>query len=64
MIHKRLQTDIVRKDRLCSLAHTTVATSGVGRGRVEFGEEETGLGSASVADDEARKREAVLDQFL
>ena len=64
MIHKRLQTDVVREDGLRSLAHTTVATSGVGRGRVEFGEKEAGLGSAGVADDEAGKGEAVLDEFL
>ena len=61
MIHKRLQTDIVREDRLRSLAHSAVATGGVRRGRVEFGEQETGLGAAGVADDEAREGEAVLD---
>lgn len=64
MIHKRLQTNIVRENRLRGLAHTTVAASRV-RGRwVEFGEKETCLRAASVADDEARQWEAILDEFL
>ena len=61
MIHKRLQTDIVRENRLRRLAHTTIAASRVrGRG-IELRQQEAGLGAAGVADDEAGEWEAVLD---
>jgi hypothetical protein len=64
MIHKRLQTNVVCEDRLRGLAHTTVAASRM-RGRwVEFGEKEARLRPASVAHDEARQWEAVLNEFL
>jgi hypothetical protein len=36
----------------------------VGSGRVELGEQETGLGAAGVADDEAGEGKAVLDEVL
>jgi hypothetical protein len=36
----------------------------VGGGRVELGEQETGLGAAGVADDEAGEGKAVLDEVL
>lgn len=65
MIHKGLQANIIREDRLCSLRHAAVARGARVRGRrVELGEQETSLRAASVADDEARKWEAVLDEFL
>lgn len=64
MIHKRLQANIVREDGLSSLAHAAIAASRMRGGRVEFGEEETGLRAAGIADDEAREWEAVLDEFL
>ena len=64
MVHKRLQANIVRENGLGGLAHAAVAAARVGGGGVEFGEQETGLGAAGVADDEAREGEAVLDEFL
>lgn len=64
MIHKRLQTDIIRENRLRRLAHATIAASRVGSGWVQLGKQETGLGTAGIADDEAWKWEAILDQFL
>ena len=64
MVHKRLQANIVRENGLGGLAHAAVAAARVGGGRVEFGEEEAGLGATSVADNEAREWEAVLDEFL
>lgn len=64
MIHKSLQTNIVREDRLGRLTDTTVAASRMRSGRVELREQETGLGPAGIADDEAGQREAVLDEFL
>ena len=64
MVHKRLQANIVRENGLRSLAHAAVAAGRVSGGRVEFREQEAGLGAAGVADDEAREGEAVLDKFL
>ena len=64
MIHKRLQTNIVREDGLSGLAYTTIAAGRVGRRWVEFGEKEASLRSTRVADNEAWKGEAVLDEFL
>ena len=64
MIHKSLQADVVSENRLCRLADTSVARRGVRRRWVEFGEQETSLGAASIADDESWQREAVLDEFL
>ena len=55
MVHKRLQTHVVGEDRLRRLRHPAVParrTRVRGR-RVELGEQETRLGAASVADDEA-----------
>ena len=64
MVHKGLQADIVCEDGLRSLADAAVARRGVRGGRVELGEQETGLGTACVADDETGEWEAVLDEFL
>jgi hypothetical protein len=64
MIHERLQADIIRENRLSSLTDAAIAGTRVGGGRVEFGEQETGLGAAGVADDETREGEAVLDEVL
>ena len=55
MIHERLQAHVVGEDRLRRLRHPAVParrTRVRGR-RVELGEQETRLGAASVADDEA-----------
>ena len=64
MVHKGLQADIVGENRLGSLRDATVAAGSVRRARVKFGEQETSLGSAGVANDETRKRETVLDEVL
>lgn len=64
MIHERLQTDIVREDSLRGLANATVALCSVGGGGVQLAEQEASLGAAGVADDEAGKGEAVLDEVL
>ena len=64
MVHECLQADIVGENRLSSLRNATVAAGSVRRARVEFGEQETSLRSAGVANNEARKREAVLDEVL
>lgn len=62
MIHERLQADVVGEDGLGRLGHAAIARGRrVRRGRVELGEQETGLGAACVADDEAWEGEAVLD---
>ena len=62
MIHESLQADVVGEDGLGRLGHAAIARGRrVRRGRVELGEQETGLGAAGVADDEAGEREAVLD---
>lgn len=65
VVHERLQTDIIGEDGLCSLLHTTIACRArVRRRGVELGEQETGLRTAGVADDETGQWEAVLDEFL
>ena len=66
MIHKRLQTNIIRENRLRALTHTTIPTrtTRMRRRWIELGEQETGLRSASVADNETGKRETVLDEVL
>ena len=66
MIHERLQAHVIREYRLRRLRHTTVPARGtcVCRRRVEFGEEETRLRTAGIADDKTWEREAVLDEFL
>lgn len=67
VLHECLQRHIVGEDCLCTLgADAAVRTSARrmrGR-RVELGEEETRLGTAVVADDETREREAVGDKIL
>jgi hypothetical protein len=64
VVHKSLQADIVGENRLSSLRDATVAAGSVRRAGVEFGEQEASLGSASIANDEAGKREAVLNKVL
>ena len=64
MIHESLQADIVGENRLSSLCNATIAAGGVCCAGVELGEQETGLRSASVADNETGKRETVLDEVL
>jgi hypothetical protein len=66
MIHECLKTDVVREDRLCALAYSTVPTSTarVGGGRIELRQQETSLRTTGVTDNETGKREAVLDEFL
>ena len=64
MVHKGLQTDIVGENRLSSLRDATIAAGSVRRAGVEFGEQESSLRTAGVANNEARKREAVLDEVL
>ena len=64
MIHKRLQANIVGKDRLCRLAHTTIALCSMRCRRIELGQQETRLRTTSVTDNETRQREAVLDEIL
>ena len=43
MVHERLQTDIVREDRLRSLAHASITTRGVRSRWVELGKQEPSL---------------------
>lgn len=64
VVHESLQTDIICEDCLCSLADTTIGTSGVGGGGVELRQKETCLRSTSIADDETWQGESVLDELL
>jgi len=64
VIHERLQTNIVGEDGLCRLTDTAVRARRVRCRRIELGEQETGLRTAGVTDDETGQREAVLDEFL
>ena len=64
MIHKGLQTDIIREDGLSRLTDATVAGRRVSGRRVEFGQQEPSLGAAGVADDETGEGKAVLDEVL
>jgi hypothetical protein len=64
VVHKGLQADIVGENRLGSLRDATVAAGSVRRAGVEFGEQESSLRTTGVANNEAGKREAVLDEVL
>lgn len=65
VLHKRLQRDVVGEDGLGGLgSDTAVCPRRVRRRRVQLGEQETSLGSAGIADNEAREGEAIRDEFL
>ena len=64
MLHERLQADIVSENSLGGLANAAIAARGVRGGGVELREQEACLRAAGVTYDEARQREAVLDEFL
>lgn len=65
MLHERLQADVVREDRLRSLAHAAVRSGArVSSAGVELREEETRLTAAGVADDEAGEGESLADEVL
>lgn len=64
MIHESLQANIIRKDRLRSLAYAAITARGMCGRWIEFGKEETSLGSTGIADDEPREWESVLNEFL
>ena len=64
MIHKRLQTNIIRENRLRALTDPSVRGARVRGAGIELGEQEAGLRAAGVADDEAREGKAVLDEIL
>lgn len=67
MLHEDLQTDVISVDETasCPSSSCTVGTARhVRRGRVELGEEETGLGPSRVADDVSRDRVPVRQQIL
>lgn len=64
MLHERLQRDVIGEDGLRALTYTAVATSRVRGAGVEFAKQEAGLRATSVTDNEARKWEAILDEFL
>ena len=65
VIHKSLQTDIVRENRLRRLRHPATVPAArrarVRRTGVQFREQEARLRAPGVADDEAGEGEAVLD---
>jgi hypothetical protein len=64
VVHECLQADVVGENRLSILCDAAVAAGSVRCAGVELGEQETGLRSTGVADDETGQREAVLDEFL
>ena len=64
MIHECLQTNVIREDGLRRLAHTTVALCRMRCRWVELAEQETRLRASSIANNETRQREAVLDEIL
>lgn len=65
VIHERLQRHIIRKYRLRGLLHAPIPRTGrMSRTRIQFREQKPRLRSTSITHDEAREREAVLDEFL
>lgn len=64
MIHERLQADIISKDSLRSLRDATIGARRVRRRGIKLREQEAGLRTTGIADDETREREAVLDELL
>lgn len=63
MFHEDLQADVVGEDGL-TLSARTVPSAHVSRRRVEFREQEPGLGTTGVAHDVSWNRESVRDEFL
>ena len=65
VVHERLQRYIVGKNGLsCLRADATIGTSSVGGRRVQLGQQETCLGTTSIAHNESGKREAVGNKIL
>lgn len=64
MIHKRLQTHIVRENSLRALTNAPVALARMRRAGVQLAQQESRLATAGIAHDEPGEREAVLDEVL
>lgn len=61
VIHEGLQRHVIRENCLGALGWCTVGSCGVRGRRIQLGQQETGLGTACVTNDETRKRETVRD---
>jgi len=64
--HEYLQIDIVRENGGTLTTRATIVHPGrqMRRGRVKFGQEETSLAPALIANDVSRQREAIDQEFL
>lgn len=65
MVHKGLQRHIISKDSLGVLrTHAAISSSSVGGRWVELRQEESGLRTSSITNNESRKWESVGDEIL
>lgn len=65
MVHEGLKRNVVSEDGLSSLStNSAICSSGVGSRRVELGEQETCLRSASVTNNETWQGKSIGDEIL
>ena len=65
MIHKGLQRHVVREDGLrCLGTDAAIGTRSVRRRRVQLGQQETGLRTTGVTNNEPGQRETVRNEVL